>query len=296
MSMRADLAMLVTVLTVPIRQLGEPERAAVERLLDRDPYAGAQVAERVARARAELVALRRADLRLRAAPRARVALLVGRNLMPVLRHARRGRGVRRPARRPSRACARRSSAAPTRCSTCGSAWAALGPGPRRPAAPAAAGRGHAARRRRPTRRYAWSGRTRSTRSSRPRWRCTPRRSASRRWSTTAGAATGERIAELVSARRAYARFVDERVVFKAELAIVTRRTAQVQGVWVRPECRGEGSRSGGMAAVVHDALRRVAPTVSLYVNDYNAPAGRTPDAVSAQGDLRDRPVLAEQDD
>jgi predicted GNAT family acetyltransferase len=29
-----------------------------------------------------------------------------------------------------------------------------------------------------------------------------------------------------------------------------------------------------MAAVVHDALRRVAPTVSLYVNDYNHPARR----------------------
>ena len=35
-------------LTVPIRQLGESERAAVERVLDRDPYAGAQIAERVA--------------------------------------------------------------------------------------------------------------------------------------------------------------------------------------------------------------------------------------------------------
>ena len=27
--------------------------------------------------------------------------------------------------------------------------------------------------------------------------------------------------------------------------------------------------AGCMAAVVHDALRRVSPTVSLYVNDYN---------------------------
>jgi hypothetical protein len=29
-----------------------------------------------------------------------------------------------------------------------------------------------------------------------------------------------------------------------------------------------------MAAVVRDALRRVAPSVSLYVNDYNIPARR----------------------
>src|SRR5690349_15989310 len=39
---------LVAVLTVPIRQLGESERATVERILDQDPYAGAQIAERVA--------------------------------------------------------------------------------------------------------------------------------------------------------------------------------------------------------------------------------------------------------
>jgi predicted GNAT family acetyltransferase len=29
-----------------------------------------------------------------------------------------------------------------------------------------------------------------------------------------------------------------------------------------------------MAAVVRDALRRVAPSVSLYVNDFNTPARR----------------------
>jgi predicted GNAT family acetyltransferase len=84
----------------------------------------------------------------------------------------------------------------------------------------------------------------------------------------------QRIGDLVNARRAYARFIDGRVVFKAELAIVTRHTAQVQGVWVHPDYRGRGIAVAGMAAVVRDALRRVAPTVSLYVNDYNHPARR----------------------
>src|SRR5437016_11919891 len=37
-------------LTVPVRLLGDADRAAVERLLDDEPYAGAQVAERVAAA------------------------------------------------------------------------------------------------------------------------------------------------------------------------------------------------------------------------------------------------------
>ncbi|GAB3160590.1 GNAT family N-acetyltransferase [Micromonospora sonneratiae] len=83
-----------------------------------------------------------------------------------------------------------------------------------------------------------------------------------------------RVTELVRARRAYARFVDGQVVFKAELAVVTRRTAQIQGVWVAPEWRGRGIAGAAVAAVVRDALARVAPTVSLYVNDYNAPARR----------------------
>jgi predicted GNAT family acetyltransferase len=81
-----------------------------------------------------------------------------------------------------------------------------------------------------------------------------------------------RVAELVKAGRSYARIVDGTVVFKAELAVVTRHTAQVQGVWVDPSWRGRGFAIAGMAAVVRDALRRVAPTVSLYVNDYNTPA------------------------
>nr|MDT0661417.1 GNAT family N-acetyltransferase [Micromonospora sp. DSM 115978] len=83
-----------------------------------------------------------------------------------------------------------------------------------------------------------------------------------------------RLVDLVRARRAYARFVDGRVVFKAELAVVTRRTAQVQGVWVDPTWRGRGIAAAAMATVVRDALDRVAPTVSLYVNDYNVPARR----------------------
>ena len=83
-----------------------------------------------------------------------------------------------------------------------------------------------------------------------------------------------RVTDLVRGGRAYARFVGGEVVFKAELAVVTRHTAQVQGVWVAPDWRGQGLGTAGMAAVVRDALRRVAPTVSLYVNDYNEPARR----------------------
>jgi predicted GNAT family acetyltransferase len=69
------------------------------------------------------------------------------------------------------------------------------------------------------------------------------------------------------------------VAFKAELGAVSRAVAQVQGVWVPPDRRGEGLASHGMAAVVAHALSTVAPVVSLYVNDYNAAALATYDRV-----------------
>ena len=79
----------------------------------------------------------------------------------------------------------------------------------------------------------------------------------------------ERVRDLVRSGRAYARFVDGEVVFKAELAVITRHTAQIQGVWTAPRFRGRGLATAGMAAVVADAVRRVAPSVTLYVNDFN---------------------------
>ncbi|NSC24202.1 GNAT family N-acetyltransferase [Streptomyces albus subsp. chlorinus] len=81
-----------------------------------------------------------------------------------------------------------------------------------------------------------------------------------------------RVAELVGTGRSFARIEDGRVVFKAEIGAVTPQACQIQGVWVAPDRRGEGLSVTGMAAVLDHALREVAPLVSLYVNDYNAPA------------------------
>ena len=81
-----------------------------------------------------------------------------------------------------------------------------------------------------------------------------------------------RVAELVGSGRSFARVEGDTVVFKAEIGAVTPQTCQVQGVWVTPERRGEGLSETGMAAVLRYALTEVAPVVSLYVNDYNAPA------------------------
>lgn len=89
-----------------------------------------------------------------------------------------------------------------------------------------------------------------------------------------GALYRTRVRELVAAGRSFARIDDGRVVFKAEVGAATDRACQVQGVWVDPAWRGRGLSAAGMAAVVEACRRDIAPTVSLYVNDFNAPARR----------------------
>lgn len=82
-----------------------------------------------------------------------------------------------------------------------------------------------------------------------------------------------RIQQLIGRGWSMASFDDEGVAFKAEIACVTPYAAQVQGVWVRPDLRGRGLAVSGMAAVVAHVLGSgMAPVVSLYVNEWNAPA------------------------
>ncbi|WP_433258760.1 GNAT family N-acetyltransferase [Streptosporangium sp. CA-135522] len=87
-----------------------------------------------------------------------------------------------------------------------------------------------------------------------------------------GALYRSRVAELIRIGRSYARIEHGRVVFKAEIGAVTPLACQIQGVWVHPDLRGRGHAAAGMASVVKHALDCFAPVVSLYVNDYNAPA------------------------
>lgn len=87
-----------------------------------------------------------------------------------------------------------------------------------------------------------------------------------------GARFARRLAGLIANGLFYVRFDGDEVVFKAELGMVTGDCCQLQGVWVHPAYRADGVGTGGVAAVVSDALNRVAPTVSLYVNDFNRAA------------------------
>lgn len=80
-----------------------------------------------------------------------------------------------------------------------------------------------------------------------------------------------RVAELVAAGRAFARFENGRVVFKAEIGALSGQVGQIQGVWVHPSRRGLGFGASGTAAVV-ERLQRLGRTASLYVNDFNIPA------------------------
>jgi predicted GNAT family acetyltransferase len=82
-----------------------------------------------------------------------------------------------------------------------------------------------------------------------------------------------RVASLIQAGRAWARFEDGRVVYKAEVGAVSVRTGQIQGVWVHPEWRGRGLGTAGTATVANKVVAS-GRTASLYVNCYNEVARR----------------------
>ena len=90
-----------------------------------------------------------------------------------------------------------------------------------------------------------------------------------------GASYRTRVAELVRSGRAFARIEDGQVIFKAEVGAATPAACQVQGVWVRPEFRGQGLAAPGMSAVVELSRASISPLVSLYVNDFNTPGRAT---------------------
>lgn len=80
-----------------------------------------------------------------------------------------------------------------------------------------------------------------------------------------------RVAGLIAAGRAWARFEHGEVVFKAEVGSQSPSVGQIQGVWVHPERRGQGLGAAGTAALAAAVVAggRVA---SLYVNSYNTVA------------------------
>lgn len=82
-----------------------------------------------------------------------------------------------------------------------------------------------------------------------------------------------RIAGLIASGRAWARFDDGRVIFKAEVGSMSTSVGQIQGVWVHPLFRGRGLGAAGTASVAA-AVVASGRIASLYVNSFNIPARR----------------------
>jgi uncharacterized protein len=80
-----------------------------------------------------------------------------------------------------------------------------------------------------------------------------------------------RVAGLIAAGRAWARFEHGEVIFKAEVGSQSPAVGQIQGVWVHPERRGQGLGTAGTATLAAAVVGggRIA---SLYVNDFNTVA------------------------
>jgi predicted GNAT family acetyltransferase len=83
-----------------------------------------------------------------------------------------------------------------------------------------------------------------------------------------------RVAGLIAAGRAWARFERGQVVFKAEVGSQSPSVGQIQGVWVHPDWRGHGIGTAGTATLAA-AVVRTGRTASLYVNDFNTVARAT---------------------
>ena len=101
-----------------------------------------------------------------------------------------------------------------------------------------------------------------------------------------GASYERHAAELVAAGRTYVVLDDgaghpalpgapAQVAFKADIGALWATSAQVTGVWTRPDLRGRGIAHAALAATVARARADhvgQAGTVSLYVNDFNTAA------------------------
>jgi len=261
------------VLTVPVRQLGETERGAVERILDLDPFGAAQVMERVV---THGLSWWRADGRIFGyGSRRHIESLCwsGGHLTPVLATPAAVSAFADLILSEDRGC----SSIVGRADAVLGLWERLGPhwGPARdvrPSQPLLVADAPPAVPPDPGVRLARSDEIdllfpAAVAMYHEEVGVSP-------LADDGGRGYRRRVAELVRARRAYLRISGGKVIFKAELAVVTRHTTQVQGVWVAPEWRGRGLAAAAMAAVVRDALRRVAPTVSLYVNGHNDRARR----------------------
>ncbi len=82
----------------------------------------------------------------------------------------------------------------------------------------------------------------------------------------------ESVRTLIALGRTYVVIDRGEVIFKADVGSCALGALQIQGVWLTPRLRGQGLATAMMAAMIEQAMADHAPYVTLYVNDYNAPA------------------------
>ena len=81
----------------------------------------------------------------------------------------------------------------------------------------------------------------------------------------------ERIRELVEKRRSVIRTINGRIATKCEFSAVTQDAVQLMGVWTDPRHRRRGLSRELLREVCGHLFRR-GKIVTLFVNDFNAPA------------------------
>lgn len=80
------------------------------------------------------------------------------------------------------------------------------------------------------------------------------------------------VGALIARGHTYIVVEDGEVIFKADVGSLALGCAQLQGVWLTPRLRGQGLAAPMLASVMEQLMAGAAPTVSLYVNDFNAAA------------------------
>jgi ribosomal protein S18 acetylase RimI-like enzyme len=81
----------------------------------------------------------------------------------------------------------------------------------------------------------------------------------------------ERVRELIEKKRSVIRKAQGMIVSKCEYSAVTPECVQLMGVWTNPRARRNGY-ARGLLREVCGHLARKGKTVTLFVNDFNAPA------------------------
>jgi predicted GNAT family acetyltransferase len=93
--------------------------------------------------------------------------------------------------------------------------------------------------------------------------------------TGSGAAYRTALQALIDRGHTFVVIEDGKVLFKADVGSVALGCAQLQGVWLDPDLRGQGLAGPMMAAVVEQVMATRAKWVTLYVNDFNTSARAT---------------------